>query len=60
MNKDFIFSLARHALTLTGGWLVTTGLTDQATSEALAGGLMAVLALSWSYYEHVLKKKQKL
>lgn len=43
MNKDLILSLARHILTSVGGVLVTKGVVDSGTVEAVAGGIIALV-----------------
>lgn len=52
MSKDFIFSMARHMLTLAGGYLVAHGFADAGTVETLVGGVMAAAAVAWSYWHH--------
>jgi hypothetical protein len=49
MNKEFVLSLVRHALTVAAGALVTKGFADQGQAEALAGGVLAAIAILWSY-----------
>jgi len=58
VTKDFSFSMLRHFLTLAGGWLVARGFADAATAETLVGGVMAALAVGWSYYQHVVRPKR--
>lgn len=43
MNKDTILSLTRHILTGVGSVLVTKGIVDSGTVEAVIGGLIAVI-----------------
>lgn len=49
MSRDFILSLLRHALTGVGSVLVARGYADAVTIEAIAGGLLAVAGLAWSF-----------
>lgn len=49
MNRDQIMGLIRHILTTVGGGLVTNGYFDEATGNALLGGIMAVIGLVWSW-----------
>lgn len=52
VNQDFVFSMLRHFLTLGGGWLVSRGIADAGTAETLVGGVMAAVAVAWSWYTH--------
>jgi len=52
VTQDFIFSMVRHFLTLGGGWLVARGIADAGTVETLVGGVMAAVAVGWSWYTH--------
>jgi hypothetical protein len=52
VTKDFVFSMVRHILTFGTGWLVAKGFADAALAESIIGGVMAVIAVGWSYYTH--------
>lgn len=55
MNKQIIFSIARHVLTFAGGYFAAKGIQlDDASIEQLAGGFATLVGLAWSLYE---KKK---
>lgn len=49
MGNDFLLSVVRHLLTSAGAVLVAKGYADAGTTEAIVGGVLAVvgLALSW-------------
>lgn len=49
MNPE-LAGLIRHGLTMAGSVLVTKGYTDSTALEAIIGGIMAVVALCWSYW----------
>lgn len=49
MGKDFILSLVRHALTSVGSVMVAKGYVDAGTTEAIIGGVLAVVGLAWSF-----------
>jgi len=51
MNKEMIFGLIRHALTVGSGALVVKGVGDEGTWEIIIGGAMAALGVAWSIYE---------
>lgn len=58
MIKKFIASAIRAGMNAGGGWLIAHGVLDQAglmkivdTADVLAGIVMIVLALAWSYVE---------
>lgn len=52
VTQDFIFSMVRHFLTLGAGWLVARGIADAATVETLVGGVMAAIAVGWSWFKN--------
>jgi hypothetical protein len=52
VTQDFIFSMLRHFLTLGAGYLVAHGIADAGTAETLVGGVMAAIAVAWSWYTH--------
>jgi len=47
---DYALPLLRHALTLAGGVLITKGIADEGTVQALVGGTMAALSVGWAAY----------
>tara|TARA_R110002020_G_scaffold245343_2_gene459066 strand:- start:514 stop:720 length:207 start_codon:yes stop_codon:yes gene_type:complete len=49
MNKDQIFGLIRHALTIAGGALVTKGVIDEAMATELIGISMSLVGVIWSF-----------
>jgi len=51
---EYITAIVRHVLTTLGGLLVAKGVTDEATVQAVVGGLVAAIGLVWSL---VHKKK---
>lgn len=53
MNVTLITSIARHALTFGGGYLISRGVAPESV-ESLIGGLTTAIGLGWSFYE---KKK---
>jgi hypothetical protein len=55
MNVEIITSLVRHLLTLAGGYFVSKGIVDHASSEAIIGGVVAAVGVAWSIV-HNLKK----
>jgi hypothetical protein len=50
MTQEQAMGIARHILTMAGGYLVSQGLTDQPTMVAIVGGLSAALGVAWSYF----------
>jgi len=52
LPKEFFFSLIRHGLTVGAGWLVSQGMTDGDSAQALIGGVMGTIAVSWSHWVH--------
>lgn len=56
MNKDTILGVIRHILTFGGGYLVTKGFTDAATSDQIIGGVTALIGVVWS----ILDKKNRV
>ena len=53
MNEQ-LSGIVRHVLTAAGGALVAKGYADEATVQALVGGLIALIGVIWSV---VSKKK---
>lgn len=49
MGKDFTLSIVRHLLTSIGAVLAARGYADSATTEAIIGGVLAVLGLGLSW-----------
>jgi hypothetical protein len=51
MSKDFILSIVRHVLTGAGSVLMARGYADEATVQAVIGGVLAVVGLALSYQD---------
>ena len=51
MNKEQIFGLIRHLLTVVGGGLVAKGYIDADTVYELSGALVSVVGIVWSYMD---------
>jgi len=52
VTQDFIYSMVRHFLTLGAGYLVAHGIADAGTAETLVGGVMAAIAIGWSWFKN--------
>lgn len=50
MTQEEILGIIRHLLTALGGVLVTKGVVDSGTVEAVVGGLLAIGGAVWSVY----------
>ena len=48
MKKKEVIGLIRHALTFAGGWLVTKGIGDPASVQAIVGAIVTVVGAVWS------------
>ena len=48
MNKDQILGLVRHVLTFVGGFLITKGVVDEATSVEAIGAIITLIGSVWS------------
>mgnify|MGYP003146756111 CR=1 FL=1 len=55
MEKEQIFGLARHALTIIGGALVAKGYIGDELSEEIIGVLVSTAGIIWSF---IAKKKK--
>ena len=55
MNQNQILGIARHILTLAGGFLVVRGTIDESTLTELVGSVITLAGLIWS----VVDKKEK-
>lgn len=53
MNKEQVMGLIRHTLTFVGGIIIAHGVTSEALTTDLIGGLMTVIGSVWS----ILSKK---
>ena len=51
MDAAIITSLARHILTAVGGGLAVRYGVDGATSDAIIGGLAALVGVAWSVWD---------
>ena len=54
MNWEMVSGLIRHLLTFGGGIMIAKGYTDEATSQTIVSGLVALIGAIWS----VMAKKQ--
>ena len=50
MNKEQILGLVRHALTIIGGGLVTSGKLDVTQLETIIGLVLSAAGLVWSFF----------
>lgn len=50
MNIEQTLGVVRHTLTFIGGILITKGLIDEATAEAITGGIITLAGLIWSAF----------
>lgn len=57
MNEK-IKGLIRHILTFLGGYLVTSGLIDEATLTEVVGGVMTLIGFIWSFLSKTEKKEK--
>lgn len=55
MGKDFILSIVRHLLTSVGAVLVAKGYADAGTTEAIVGGVLAVVGMALSWRDKALR-----
>jgi uncharacterized membrane protein len=49
MEKEQIFGLIRHALTIVGGALVAKGYLAEDGLDEVYGSIMALIGVIWSY-----------
>lgn len=55
MNKDQVLGLVRHVLTFLGGFLITKGVIDEATSIEAIGAIVTLIGSVWSVASKVQK-----
>ena len=48
MNAEILFGLARHILTLVGGYYVSKGQIDQSSVDTVIGALTGIAGVAWS------------
>ena len=51
MMQAMVMSFARHLLTAAGAWAVTKGYLDDSAAQQIGGGVLAGMAVLWSYFE---------
>lgn len=51
MQRDEILGLARHALTVAGGYLIHRGMASAEEVETGAGAIVALAGVIWSVWE---------
>lgn len=56
MDQDTVMALVRHALTVGGTVLVSSGYMNDGQLQTAIGGLVVIVGVGWSIYQ---KKQQK-
>lgn len=51
MTKDMLLGVVRHVLSGIGATLVTKGVLDSSSAEAIVGGAIAVIGVFWSMWD---------
>jgi len=49
MEKEQLFGLIRHALTIGGGALVAKGIVEEGVAAEMVGIAMSILGVVWSF-----------
>lgn len=49
-SKDQWMGIIRHALTFLGAYLVATGITSEAMTSEVIGGVMTLVGFIWSVF----------
>lgn len=49
MKIEFITGLVRHLMSAGGTWLAAEGIATASQTEAITGGVVALLGLVWSW-----------
>ncbi|QIE44454.1 hypothetical protein G5B38_02320 [Pseudohalocynthiibacter aestuariivivens] len=49
--------IIRHGATAAGVWLVAEGMTDEATAQQIAGGLVAAGSVAMSFAEKLIASR---
>lgn len=55
MGRDFTLAIIRHLLTSIGAVMVAKGYADSGTTEAIIGGVLAVVGLALSWRDKALR-----
>lgn len=50
MNTAMILGLARHVLTMAGGYLAAKGLLDPTAVDTVVGALLTIAGAGWSLH----------
>lgn len=53
--SNFAGPIIRHGATVIGGWLMAEGIADEATAQAIVGGLTAAGGVGLSYLEKMIR-----
>lgn len=48
MNKEVVFGVARHILTIAGGVLASKGYIEAGMVEGAVGAVLTIIGLAWS------------
>lgn len=57
--QQFMSAVLRWVLTIAGGWFVQKGILQQGqVDEMIAGAILAILALAWSFYSKYTTKRE--
>lgn len=51
MNKTMVLALIRHLMTFGGGFLVTRGVLDAGTVEAVSGAVLTLVGVGLSFWD---------
>lgn len=51
MNKEILFAVARHFLTLLGGAIAARYAIDGAAIDAASGAIMTLVGFGWSIWD---------
>jgi hypothetical protein len=49
MGIEFVTGLVRHLMSAGGAWLSAQGIATASETEAITGGVVALLAVVWSW-----------
>lgn len=50
MNAEQVWGIVRTILAAGGGYIVAKGIVDDATLQAILGGLGTIFVAGWSWY----------
>jgi hypothetical protein len=56
--QDYLLSIVRHFLTTAAGGLIANGYLNSSQSQAIIGGICALIGVAWSLFQKYEAQKK--